>query len=114
VPVAAPPGTATILADVNGPQKATASADLKVDPAMPIATFTMTPRRPMRGQYVAVRARFVADVHPGDRIHWFDGQITKLATPITGRVFAFTVKISEQPMRGLLLTRQGQLPITLR
>lgn len=114
VPVSAPPGTVTLLADVNGPQQATASADLKIDPALPIATFTMTPRRPMRGQYVSVRARFVADVHPGDRIHWFDGQTTKLGTPITGRVYAFTVKISVQPMRGLLLTRQGQLPITLR
>jgi hypothetical protein len=114
VPIDAPPGSATILADVDGPQKASASADLQVDPAIPIATFTTTPHRPMRGQYVQVRARFVADVHPGDRIRWLDGQLTKLGSPLTGRIFQFTVKISVQPMRGVLLTKQGQLPIILR
>jgi hypothetical protein len=114
VPVTAAPGTQTILADVKGPQNASASADLRIDPAIPIATFTMTPRRPMRGQYVQVRARFVADVREGDKIRWSDGQITKLRAPITGRIFEFTVKISVQPMHGSLLTRQGQLPITLR
>ena len=114
VPIATPPGTTSILADVNGPQKATASADLKIDPAVPIASFTLTPRRPARGQYVTVKARFLADVHAGDRIRWYDGQVTKLAEPLTGRVYLFTVKISVQPMRGLLLTKQGQLPIILR
>jgi hypothetical protein len=114
VPMDAAPGTVTLLADVDSAQKATASTDLKVDPALPIATFTMTPHRPMRGQYVQVRARFLADVRPGDKIRWIDGQLTKLGSPLTGRVFEFTVKISVQPMRGLLLTKQGQLPIILR
>lgn len=114
VPIGTPPGSTSILADVNGPQKAAASADLKVDPSVPVASFTLTPRRPARGQYVTVKARFLADVHPGDRIRWYDGQVTKLAEPLTGRVYEFTVKISVQPMRGLLLTRQGQLPIILR
>jgi hypothetical protein len=68
----------------------------------------------MRGQYVQVRARFLADVHPGDKIRWLDGQLTKLGAPLTGRVYEFTVKISVQPMRGMLLTKQGQLPIILR
>jgi hypothetical protein len=87
---------------------------MKVDPSVPLATFVLTPRRPMRGQYVQVRARFLADVHPGDRIRWLDGQITKLSHPITGRVYEFTVKISVQPLSGVLLTRSGELPITLR
>jgi hypothetical protein len=114
VPLQAAPGTSTIIADVAGPEKATASADVKIDPGMPIATFVLTPHRPMRGQYVQVRARFLADVHPGDSIRWLDGQVTKLGQPLTGRVFEFTVKISVQPMHGQLLTRQGRLPITLR
>jgi hypothetical protein len=114
VPLDATPGNVTILADVDAAQKATASADLKIDPALPVATFSMTPHRPMRGQYVQARARFLADVHPGDRIRWLDGQLTKLGSPLTGRVYEFTVKISVQPMRGLLLTKQGQLPIILR
>lgn len=114
VPADATPGNVTVLADVDAAQKATASADLKVDPALPIATFTLTPHRPMRGQYAQVRARFLADVHSGDKIRWLDGQLTKLGAPVTGRVYAFTVKISVQPMRGVLLTKQGQLPIILR
>jgi hypothetical protein len=114
VPIDVPAGNATILADVDAKQQATASADLKIDPAIPIATFTLNPRRPMRGQYVQVRARFLADVHSGDTIRWLDGQLTKLSSPLTGRVYEFTVKISVQPMRGMLLTKQGQLPIILR
>ena len=114
VPLHTGAGTVTLLADVKGSQNATASADLKVDPSMQIATFVTTPRHPARGQYADVRARFLADVRAGDSIRWVDGQITKLSRPITGRVFEFTVKISEQPMAGTLLTRQGQLPITLR
>ena len=114
VPLSAPVGAQSILADVSGSQSSTVSADLKVDPSIPLATFVLTPRRPMRGQYVQVRARFMADVHPGDKIRWLDGQITKLSHPITGRVYEFTVKISVQPLTGLLLTRQGELPITLR
>jgi hypothetical protein len=114
VPLSAPVGSATVMADVSGGQAGTASTDFKVDPSVPLATFVLTPRHPMRGQYVQVRARFLADVHPGDKIHWLDGQITKLSRPITGRVYEFTVKISVQPLNGLLLTRLGELPITLR
>jgi hypothetical protein len=114
VPLSAPVGSQTVLADIAGSQSGTVSADLKVDPSIPLATFVLTPRRPMRGQYVQVRARFMADVQPGDKIHWLDGQITKLSRPITGRVYEFTVKISVQPLTGTLLTRQGELPITLR
>lgn len=114
VPLSAPSGTTTIDVNVKGAQPASTSADMTVDPKMPLVTFTMTPRRPAIGQYVTVRARFLADVHPGDKIRWLDGQITKLSRPITGRVYEFTVKISIQPMHALLLTRQGDLPITLR
>lgn len=114
VPLTAAPGAASVDVNVEAAQAASSSADLTVNPKLPLATFTMTPRRPVRGQYVTVRARFLADVHAGDKIRWLDGQITKLSRPITGRVFQFTVKISEQPLNGLLLTRQGELPITLR
>lgn len=114
VPLSAHPGNATVAVTVRAGESSSGSAELAVDPNIPIATFTMTPRQPARGQYVTVRARFLADVHPGDKIHWLDGQITKLSHRLTGRVYEFTVKISVQPMRGLLLTRQGELPITLR
>jgi hypothetical protein len=81
---------------------------------MPLVTFKITPPHPVIGQYVTVRARFLADVRPGDTIRWPNGQITKLSRPVTGRVYVFSVKISEPLMRGLLLTRQAELPITLR
>ena len=114
VPLSANPGTESVDVISKGAHAVSSSTELSVDPKIPLATFVMTPRHPMHGQYVTVRARFLADVHPGDQIHWLDGQITKLSHPITGRVYEFTVKISVQPLRGLLLTRQGDLPITLR
>lgn len=114
VPGKASAGPATIVAQVRGPHAQSASAVLTVNPQLPLATFTLQPRYPQIGQPVIVRARFVTDVKEGDRIRWLDGQITKLSRPVTGRVFQFTVKISEQPMRGFLLTGQGELPITLR
>ncbi|HEY9180669.1 MAG TPA: carboxypeptidase regulatory-like domain-containing protein [Candidatus Baltobacteraceae bacterium] len=114
VPLSANPGTGTVDLSARGAHAASTSLEIAVDPKIPLATFVITPRHPMHGQYVSVRARFLADVHPGDKIHWLDGQITQLSRPVTGRVYEFTVKISEQPLRGLLLTRQGELPITLR
>lgn len=114
VPAKTPAGPATIVATIEGAQHLTASADLTVDPQAPIAMFTLIPAHARIGENAVVRARFLADVAPGDRIRWLDGQLTQLSRPLTGRVYQFTVKISEQPMRGFLLTRQGELPITLR
>ncbi|MGZ3498901.1 MAG: MSCRAMM family protein [Vulcanimicrobiaceae bacterium] len=114
VPSQASGGKASIAAGVNGESSVETSADLTVDPSMPLATFHMTPSRPAIGQYVTVRARFLADVHEGDEIRWLDGQVTKFSRPVSGRVYVFTVKISVQSMRGLLLSKQGQVPITLR
>lgn len=117
VPPVVPAGKATIVADVkSGKGKASTSvyADLTVNPSIPLVTFKITPPHPVIGQYVTVRARFLADVRPGDTIRWPNGQITKLSRPVTGRVYVFSVKISEPLMRGLLLTRQAELPITLR
>lgn len=114
VPAKTASGPATIVADIEGAHRLTASADLTVDPQAPLATFTMIPAHPRIGENAVVRARFLADVAPGDRIRWLDGQLTQLSRPLAGRIYQFTVKISEQPMRGFLLTRQGELPITLR
>lgn len=117
VPADAPPGKTSIVADVAGlpgNQTTSASADLNVDPSIPLASLKLTPSHAAIGEFVSVRARFLVDVEAGDSIRWLDGQITKLSHPLTGRVYAFTVKISERPMRGILLTKQGQLPITLR
>ncbi|HET9096815.1 MAG TPA: hypothetical protein VFN37_09150 [Candidatus Baltobacteraceae bacterium] len=114
VPPKTAAGPATIVAEIEGAQHLTASANLTVDPQAPLATFTLIPAHPRIGENAIVRARFLADVAPGDHIRWLDGQLTQLSRPLTGRVYEFTVKISEQPMRGFLLTKQGELPITLR
>jgi hypothetical protein len=116
VPSQAAAGKETVLADVhigNG-QTTTVSADLTVSPDVPLFSFKMTPAHAGIGHYVTVRARFLADVHPGDSIRWLDGQITRLTHPVAGRIYMFSVKISERLMRGMLLTRQGQLPIILK
>lgn len=117
VPRSAPPGVLTISADVRAATKdgnTSASAALTVDPSLALASFKMTPAKPVTGQYVTVHARFLLPVQPGDSIRWLDGQVTKLERPVVGRIYVFTVKISEPRMRGILLTRQGQLPIILR
>lgn len=114
VPAKTPAGRATIVAEIEGAQHLTADAVLTVDPQVPYARFTTVPLHPHVGQNAIVRARFLADVAHGDTIRWLDGQLTKLSRPLAGRVYEFTVKISEQPMRGFLLTGQGELPITLR
>ncbi len=117
VPENAPSGKNTIEAEASGlpgRQSASATAGLNVDPSIPLVSFKMTPSHASLGEYVSVRARFLLDVRAGDSIRWLDGQVTKLSRPVTGRVFVFTVKISERLMHGLLLTKQGQLPITLR
>lgn len=117
VPALAPGGKSTIVAnikDAKGNAATSVYADLTVDPNMPLVTFKITPSRPVIGQYVTVRARFLADVHPGDVIRWPNGQVTKLPRPVAGRVYVFSVKISERVMRGLLLTHLGELPITLK
>jgi hypothetical protein len=114
VPLSAKAGTVDVNVATKGGSNASTTTQLTVDPHIPIARFTMRPRHPARGEYVTVQARFLADVRPGDEIHWLDGQVTKLSYPLTGRVYEFTVKISIQPLTGSLLTRQGELPITLR
>jgi hypothetical protein len=117
VPPVVKAGKTTIVATIraaNGKSETNAYADLTIDPAIPLVSFKITPARAHVGQYVTVRARFLANVQPGDTIRWPNGQITKLSHPVTGRVYVFSVKISEPLMRGLLLTRQGELPITLR
>ncbi len=112
VPQTARDGRTAVAALIAG--RKVASAELTIDGRVPLVVFTMTPRNPARGQYVAVQARFLADVRPGDEIRWQDGQVTRLGEPVVGRVYRFTVKVSIQPMRGVLLTKQGDLPITLR
>lgn len=114
VPLTARGGNVEVTAEINDKKAAAANASLTIDPSMPLVSITMEPHDPVRGQFVHVRARFLADVAPGTSIKWMDGQVTHLLKPISGRVYEFNVKISEQPMRGLLLTQGGELPIILR
>jgi hypothetical protein len=114
VPLTAHGGTVDVTAEVTDKKSAAANAGLTIDPSMPLVSITMQPHNPVRGQFVHVRARFLADIAPGTSIKWMDGQVTRLLKPISGRVYEFNVKISEQPMRGLLLTTGGELPIILR
>jgi hypothetical protein len=89
------------------------AATLTVDPKMPLVILQASPRNFVKGQYVMVHARFLVDVHAGDKIHWDDGQVTTLGKAVSGRVFTFSVLISLRPMNGVLLTRQGSIPIEI-
>ena len=89
------------------------SASLTVDPKMPLAILQTDPPNPQPGQYVRVRARFLVDVAPGDRIEWADGQTTVLGRAVSGRVFTFNLRVSLRPLHGVLLTKVARLPISL-
>jgi hypothetical protein len=116
--VSVPPGTKngkySVDAQLQGQIPLSAHADVNVNDTIPLATFVMTPSNPRNGQFVTVRAHFLADAREGDEIQWLDGQITKLGKPLSGRVFLFTVKISKRPLSGVLLSGASKLPITLR
>jgi len=90
-----------------------AGVTLTVDPKMPLAIMTTNPPHPEKGDTVLVKARFLVDVHEGDKITWEDGQITVLGKPVSGRVFTFNLRISLRPLHGALLTRRGTLPIEI-
>lgn len=88
--------------------------ELTVDPRLPIAILTASPGSAKIGEYVTVRARFLADVRPGDRILWADGQKSVLGKPLVGRLYAFTLKLSARPMVGILVTAHGRFTVRLQ
>ena len=89
-------------------------AEIVVDPRLPIAILSASPAQAKIGEYVTVRARFLADVRPGDRILWADGQKSVLGKPLVGRLFAFTLKLSARPMVGTLVTAHGRFTVRLQ
>lgn len=114
VPEGTPAGAAEITADVVGPRHSAASAALKVDTKMEIASVTIDPPHPQVGQYVRVRARILANAAPRDTILWADGSRTRLGRPISGRVYEFSIKVNLFPLRGQLLIGGSKLPIILK
>lgn len=114
VPGDTPAGSVEVSAEAGGSHKYQASASLRVDTKVALAVVSLQPSHPSPGQYVRVRARILADVHPGDIIVWEDGTRTHLGRPISGRVYDFTVKISLYPFRGQMLIGASKLPIILK
>ncbi len=94
--------------------RAPLSAEITVDPRLPIAILSASPVTAKIGEYVTVRARFLADVRPGDRILWADGQKSVLGKPLVGRLFAFTLRLSARPMVGTLVTAHGRFTVRLQ
>lgn len=112
--ILAPLGTPNGPADVIVKSGSLAEhASLAVDAALPLASVALAPAHPGVGKYVTARVRFAAPAHEGDEIRWRDGQVTRLGKPIAGRVFGFTVKITELPFAGLLYCRGESVPISL-
>ncbi len=113
VPAGAKAGAQDVVAHWGGKAPGTAASSLQIDPQMPLALLQTIPAHAAIGQYVAVRARFLADVRSGDTIEWQDGTVTTLRKPASGRIFSFSLHLSLRPLHGTLLTRSGKLPIML-
>lgn len=112
VPASAKPGNYPVEANLRvgvSPQPGT----IVVDPAVPIANMQVSPPNAKAGDYVGVRARFLTDVAPGDKIEWEDGTTTTLGKAVAGRIFTFSLHLSLRPLHGTLLTRAGRLPIEI-
>jgi hypothetical protein len=113
IPANAKSGPTSISIDAQGKAAGASYVEVVVDPSIPIVSFELNPRSPTRGQYVHVRAHFLVDAKPGDKIIWQDGTVTILPKPRSGRYFEFDVKVGAEPYRGALVTATGQLPLTL-
>lgn len=89
------------------------NATLTVDPKLPLVIVQFLSHNNALGQVATVRARFLVDVHTGDKITWEDGTQTVLGKPVSGRVFTFQKQLTLLPLHGLLLTPRGPIPIEL-
>ncbi len=113
VPFDAKPGVVNVIASIGGAHPTTASATVEVDKSLPLVRVDIDPRRPAIGQYVRVRAGFIADVSPGDVITWQDGTTTKIPVFTGLRIATFTVKVSAVPFHGIIRTKTLPIPITI-
>jgi hypothetical protein len=91
----------------------TPNATLVVDPKLPLVIVQFLSHTNTIGQTATIRARFLVDVHSGDKITWEDGTQTVLGKPVSGRVFTFQKQLTLLPLHGLLLTPKGPIPIEL-
>ena len=112
VPVHASAGEYPVDGSVHG-TAVTPAAKLTVDPKLPLVTVQFLSHNNVVGQTATVRARFLVDVHAGDKITWEDGTQTVLGKPVSGRVFTFQKQLTLLPLHGLLLTPRGPIPIEL-
>jgi hypothetical protein len=112
VPVHAAAGQYPVDGSVLG-NAISPSATLAVDPKLPLVIVQLLSHNNVVGQTVTVRARFLVDVHEGDKIVWDDGTQTVLGKPVSGRVFTFQKQLTLLPLHGRLLTPRGPIPIEL-
>ena len=112
VPVHAGAGPNPVDGSVHG-AAISPNAILTVDPKLPLVTVQFLSHNNAVGQMATIRARFLVDVHAGDKIAWEDGTQTVLGKPVSGRVFTFQKQLTLLPLHGLLLTPRGPIPIEL-
>ncbi len=112
VPVHAVAGPYPVEGSVHG-TAISPNAILTVDPKLPLVMVQFLSHTNALGQTATIRARFLVDVHEGDKITWEDGTQTVLGKPVSGRVFTFQKQLTLLPLHGLLLTPRGPIPIEL-
>ncbi|MHB8178829.1 MAG: MSCRAMM family protein [Vulcanimicrobiaceae bacterium] len=111
VPTDARAGAATLRATAGSAQ---AHARLRVDPAMSILIAQVSPAGAVVGQFVVARVRFLTEVAPGDTILWENGEVTHLGKPSAAGVYTFSVRLGARPFRGVLVTHEERVNLTLR
>jgi len=113
VPIETKAGSVTVKAATLGAHPQSASATLDVDKSLPLVRLEIEPKRPAIGQYVRVRARFIAEISPGDIIAWQDGTVTKIPMIPATHVISFTVRIGALPFHGVIRTKALPIPIAI-
>ena len=102
-------GDYALRVSVEGAHHGFGDASLTVDPKIPLIAMHVMTHRPIPGHTIAVTARILAPVEPGDEVRFEDGYAFKLPEP-RGAIYSFDVRLWSHglPYRGTIESRDGK------
>ncbi|MDE2573521.1 MAG: hypothetical protein KGM44_13485 [bacterium] len=102
-------GDYALRVSVEGSQHGVGDASITVDPKLPLIETHVMTHRPQPGNSIAVTAKIVAPVEPGDVVRFEDGYTFKLPAP-RGQLYAFDVRLWARglPYRGSVENNAGK------
>ncbi|TAM88449.1 hypothetical protein EPN42_09350 [bacterium] len=109
-------GEYALRINVDGSKHGVADSLLSVDPKIPLISVRVLTARPAPDHTIAVTARILAPVEPGDVVRFEDGYTFKLPEP-RGVLYAFDVHLWSHglPYRGTIENHEGRrFPIVLQ